>query len=191
MKYPFTLLAARCVMIGVALSSSPLAAHQETKPSTASVAGDWSLSIHGDHVRQTGLALRQEGTKVTGTYHTQGKVAPVEGEFAEGKLLLAIDVAAISPDHAKKANTTKVTITATMKDDGTLEGEMRRGSEPIRITAERFRSRGQASEAQRPRSRAAVHSTFSCRARDAGWRAQPAFLAEELLRLGDQVGEHG
>jgi hypothetical protein len=178
-------------MIGVALSSSPLAAHQETKPSTASVAGDWSLSIHGDHVRETGLALRQEGTKVTGTYHTQGKVAPVEGEFAEGKLLLAIDVAAISPDHAKKANTTKVTITATMKDDGTLEGEMRSGSEPIRITAERFRSRGQASEAQRPRSRAAVHSTFSCRARDAGWRAQPAFLAEELLRLGDQVGEHG
>ncbi len=35
---------------------------------------------------------------------------------------------------------------------------MRSGGEPIRITAERFRSKG---------------------------------LAEELLRLGDQVGEHG
>ena len=91
---------------------------------------------------QTGLALRQDGTKVTGTYHMQGKAAPVEGEFVDQRLLLTVDAAAIAPDHAKKAHTTKITISATMKDDGTLEGEMRSGRGPIRITAERFRSKG-------------------------------------------------
>lgn len=114
---------------------------QEAKPSTANVSGDWNLSIHGDHVMQTGLSLRQDGTKVTGTFHMQGKTAAAEGEFLDGKLTLEVD-ASISGEHAKKANITKISILATMKEDGTLEGEMRSGRGPVRITAERFRTKG-------------------------------------------------
>jgi hypothetical protein len=56
---------------------------------------------------------------------------------------LTLDVdASIAGEHARKANITKISITATMKEDGTLEGEMRSGRGPVRITAERFRSKG-------------------------------------------------
>jgi len=127
------LLAALVVVVSGALLRA-----QESQPPTTSVAGDWSVSIHGDHIMQTGLALRQDGTKVTGTYHMQGKAAPAEGEFVEGKLTLTID-ASIAGEHAKKANITTLSISATMKADGTLEGELRSGRGPIRITAERFR----------------------------------------------------
>lgn len=123
------------------LSAVALSAQQDAKASTTSVAGDWNLSIHGDHVMQTGLSLQQEGTAVTGTYHMQGKRAAAEGEFVDGKLTLDVD-ASIAGEHARKANITKISITATMKEDGTLEGEMRSGRGPIRITAERFRSKG-------------------------------------------------
>ena len=117
------------------------AASQDGKAATTSVAGEWSLSIHGDHVMQTGLALSPEGTVVTGTMLMRGRSADAEGEFVDGKLTLTID-AAIAADHGAKAGTTKISLTATMKDDGTLEGEMRSGRGPIRITAERFRPKG-------------------------------------------------
>jgi hypothetical protein len=126
----------------VAAAASVLSVNaQDAKPSTTSVAGDWSLSIHGDHVMQTGLSLQQDGSSVTGTYYMQGKRAAAEGEFADGRLALTID-ASILGEHAKKANITTISISATMKEDGTLEGEMRSGRGPIRITAERFRPKG-------------------------------------------------
>ena len=135
MRSPSTRFVTYVVAFGLLVA--PLAARQDARSAPASVAGDWNVSIHGDHVMQTGLSLRQEGTKVTGTYHMQGKSAAAEGEFVDGNLTLTVD-ASIAPEHARKAGVTSISIVATMKEDGTLEGEMRSGRGPIRITAERF-----------------------------------------------------
>lgn len=113
---------------------------QPSSPPTAGVAGEWLLSIHGDHVMTSGLRLQQDGTKVTGTLFMQGREAEAEGEFIDRTLTLTVN-AAIATDHSKRAGTTKLAIKVTMKDDGTLEGEMIAARGPVRVTAERFRAK--------------------------------------------------
>jgi hypothetical protein len=128
----------RAAVVFVYLATAVMAAQPDDR---SSVAGDWSLSIHGDHVMTTGLSLEQDGTVVTGKFMLRGKAAPADGEFVAGKLTLTVR-GAISRDHQSKPQPATLVIIATMKEDGTLEGEMQSAHRPVRITAERFRPGG-------------------------------------------------
>jgi hypothetical protein len=68
-------------------------------------------SPHGDVTM--GLELTQEGKKVSGTFATpHGDDLQVAGEFGEGTLTLA----------TTSGGESKITMTAKMKEDGTLDG---------------------------------------------------------------------
>jgi hypothetical protein len=79
------------------------------------VAGRWTMSVkggpHGDATM--GLALEQKGQQVSGTFATpHGDDLQVQGEFAAGTLTLA----------TPGGGDAKITMTAKLKDDGTLDG---------------------------------------------------------------------
>jgi hypothetical protein len=92
--------------------------HQEKKADQKAepgVAGRWTVFVkgspHGDVTM--GLNLAQEGKKVTGSFATpHGNDLHVDGEFAGGSLKLA------TPGGADP----HITMTATLRDDGTLDG---------------------------------------------------------------------
>jgi hypothetical protein len=113
------------ILIAIALSSgAPAGSHHgahtfqekktDQKPAPG-VAGRWTMSVkggpHGDTTM--GLALEQNGKKVSGIFATpHGDDLQVVGEFAEGTLALA------TPGGGES----KITMTAKLKDDGTLDG---------------------------------------------------------------------
>jgi hypothetical protein len=87
------------------------------------VTGTWNMGIQGDHVIPTALVLKQDDKKLTGTIAlpTQNVSQRVEvelsGEIADGAFKLAGTV-----DHATEP--TSLTITGSLKDDGSLEGTL-------------------------------------------------------------------
>ena len=97
-----------------AVAAAPQHGKTEEK-STPSVTGRWSMSVkgspHGDVTM--GLELTQEGKKVSGSFATpHGDNLQVAGEFAEGTLTLA----------TTSGGESKISMTAKLKDDGTLDG---------------------------------------------------------------------
>ena len=79
------------------------------------IAGRWTMSVkggpHGDATM--GLALEQKGKQVSGIFATpHGDDLQVQGEFAEGTLSLA----------TPGGGDARITMTAKLKDDGTLDG---------------------------------------------------------------------
>ena len=86
-----------------------------TMVAASSVTGTWTMSVqggpHGDATM--GLTLKQEGTRVTGTFASgHSPEMAVKGEFVDGALKIETDGDA---DH-------RITFTAKLKDDGTLAG---------------------------------------------------------------------
>ena len=87
------------------------------------VTGTWNMGIQGDHVIPTALVLKQDDKKLTGTIalptQNVGQRVEVElsGEIADGAFTLAGTV-----DHATEP--TSLTITGSLKDDGSLEGTL-------------------------------------------------------------------
>lgn len=114
------------IVVAVALSVSvPVASHrthafQDKKTdhkAAPRVAGKWTMSVkggpHGDTTM--GLALEQDGKQVSGIFATpHGDDLQVQGEFAERTLTLA----------TPGGGDSRITMTATLKDDGTLDGYM-------------------------------------------------------------------
>ena len=81
------------------------------------VTGSWTMSVqggpHGDATMA--LTLKQDGTKVTGTFVSgHGPDMEVKGEFVDGALKIETEGDA---DH-------KVMFSAKLKDDGTLAGSI-------------------------------------------------------------------
>jgi hypothetical protein len=99
------------------------------------VAGLWNISLEG---HQVGLELEQDGRKVTGMMMIMGKEVPMDGEFTDRALTLS-GPAAVG-NHGDQ-QTVPMKITATLKDDGTLEGEMNTARGPMKWTAERLKPR--------------------------------------------------
>ena len=100
-------------LAAIAATTAPAA---QEKKSDASVAGAWTLTIkgpaaHGD--LQATLELRQDGRKITGTFHAHGNAHAVAGEFADGSLSL---------DSTDTAADRALSFTAKLKSDGTLAG---------------------------------------------------------------------
>ncbi len=84
----------------------------------ASVAGKWMLSVDpGSGPLQLPLEFKQDVKKVTGSVvGPDGSPAPLEGEYADGKLTFTVT----PPDGSGQ----QFTFAATMKDDGTMSGSM-------------------------------------------------------------------
>ncbi len=145
-----TTLLKRCgALAALALALSlPSAGRAGAQDTTASLSGDWNVSIVADHVVPMGLTLHQDGTKITGTLMLMGNDVPIEGEFVDNTLTIAGDASVMGGDahldpsaKGTRLMPTKLTLTGAMKDDGTLAGQFAtpRGSVPW--TAERFHER--------------------------------------------------
>jgi len=94
------------------------------------VSGAWTMSVEGGpHGKATmQLTLKQDGTRVTGTF-ASGHSAdlPVTGEFADGVLKIATDAEADST----------ILFNASLKDDGTLAGYLSSPMGDMKWTATR------------------------------------------------------
>ena len=124
---------------------------------SSGVAGTWNVTMMS---HQVALVLTQEGTAVTGTLTIRGQEVPVTGTFVDGAMTLSANAmvmtrpeggaespstghadAATSRASSGSASPTKLTMTATLLDDGTLAGEMASPSGPLAWTGERLRER--------------------------------------------------
>ena len=96
--------------------------------SVATVSGTWSMSVDSPHGNmKTSLTLKQDGTKVTGTFRSQMPDMTVEGTFENGTLKIE------TSDTAEH----KLVFTAKLKDDGTLSGYLSSEMGDMNWTAER------------------------------------------------------
>jgi hypothetical protein len=95
----------------------------------ASVTGTWTLAVDSPHGAATmSLVLKQDGTKVTGTFVSgHAPDMSVEGTFTDEGLKLST---AGDADH-------QITFTATLKDDGTFAGYLSSPMGDMKWTGER------------------------------------------------------
>jgi hypothetical protein len=94
----------------------------------ATVGGTWSMSIDSPHGNmKTSLTLKQDGTKVTGTFRSQMPDMTVEGTFENGTLKVE------TSDSAEH----KLIFSAKLKDDDTLAGYISSEMGDMKWTAER------------------------------------------------------
>ena len=93
------------------------------------VSGTWNLSFDSPHgPAAMALVLKQDGTKVTGTFASgHHPDMAVEGEFADGTLKL----------ETTEAGDDKITFTGKLKDDGTLAGYLSSPMGDMKWTAAR------------------------------------------------------
>ena len=95
----------------------------------ATVTGTWTMNVEGGpHGNATmGLVLKQEGTKVTGTF-SSGHSADMEvaGQFKDGQL-----------DVETKGRESRIIFSAKLKADGTLSGSISSEMGDMKWTASR------------------------------------------------------
>ncbi len=104
----------------------PAAAQTTARPagSLTDVSGVWTMLVAG---HQIGLELEQKGAKVEGVMLTMGRRVLLVGDYVERTLTLKGERAedgAGTPHGGEPAADAPGPIVATMKDDGTLEGEL-------------------------------------------------------------------
>jgi hypothetical protein len=101
--------------------------------SAATVAGTWSMAVDSPHgAMTTSLDLKQDGTKVTGTFNSNGHLPDmkVEGTFKDGALKLeTID----DSEH-------KIVFSAKLLENGTLSGYLSMEAGDMNWTAKRVDS---------------------------------------------------
>jgi hypothetical protein len=120
----------------VALAAAVPSAHaEESRKAERNVAGTWTMTVeapppHGPMSMR--LALRQDGRRVTGTCSPpHGAAIPLEGELIDDRLTLASP----SGDDGEP----QLSLTATLKDDGTLSGYLSNARGDMTWTATRVR----------------------------------------------------
>jgi hypothetical protein len=112
------------------LISAAAVSAQDGGKSAASVAGTWTVSVaaQGPHGAMSAeLTLEQDGRKVSGRLAAHGSEHALEGKFEDGTLTLA------TGDN----DTRQLTLTAKLKDDGTLDGYLSGPMGDVRWTAAR------------------------------------------------------
>ena len=107
------------LVAAAAIAAAPLSAFAQAAPAkpAASVDGKWDMNVTGPDGNGISVTVvfKQDGKKLTGTLAgPQGEV-PLEGEYAEGKIMFAISV----PGDGGAMN---IGFAGNMKDDGTLGG---------------------------------------------------------------------
>ncbi len=98
-----------------------------------SVAGTWSMAVDSPHgAMTTSLELKQDETKVTGTFTSNGHLPDmrVEGTFKDGALKLVT----VDGEY-------KITFQAKLQEDGTLAGVLSMEAGDMNWTAKRLESK--------------------------------------------------
>jgi len=112
---------------------SAASVQESSAKASEGVAGVWIILLEG---HQVGLGLEQDGQKVTGTLQIMGQNVPVDGGFVD-RLLTLTGNASVGAHGDRQMAPMK--ITAKLKDDGTLEGEINTARGPMKWTAERLK----------------------------------------------------
>ena len=124
--------------MAIATTAASLPAQEQKADEKATVTGTWDVNLMS---HQLGLVLEQQGTKVTGTLMVMGKDVEVEGEFVDGTLRIVGKGAAFARHDDPNGKPTPITLTGTMKEDGTLEGEAPGPQGVAKWTAERLKKK--------------------------------------------------
>ena len=120
---------------------SPAQESADGAGSISDVTGVWTMLVEG---HQIGLELEQKGEKVEGVMLTMGRRVLLVGDYVERKLTLKGErpEAGVGLLHATEAGKDAPgPIVATMKDDGTLEGELSTTRGRTKWTGERLKKR--------------------------------------------------
>ncbi|MEZ5315873.1 MAG: hypothetical protein R2752_00580 [Vicinamibacterales bacterium] len=115
--------------------SPPAAEKPAATPAPASIAGKWSVTVQSPQgTMMSTLEVKQEGKKITGTLSSDMGVAPVAGEYADGKLEFTI-----SMDTGGGAM--EIWFGGAFKDDGTMAGTLDFGQGEIPWTAKAIKDK--------------------------------------------------
>ena len=109
------------MIVAAAVLAAPVftagaAAQAPAKPA-ASVAGTWNMTVTGPDGQPMSVTatFKQDGKKLTGTLNGPTGEVPLEGEYAEGKIMFAISI----PQDTGPMN---IGFAGNMKDDGSMAG---------------------------------------------------------------------
>ena len=134
----------------LALTTVGLAAQARKGDDLKSVAGTWDVNLMSHQVALVLEHDAKDATKVSGTLMIMGKDVAVNGEFVDGKLTLTGKGALMAPRQhdgaapdGEEPKGTPLKLVGTMKDDGTLEGEMPMPQGAAKWTAERLKKKTQ------------------------------------------------
>jgi hypothetical protein len=120
--------------VAVAVSAAATAAQDKSPAgSLTDVTGVWVMMIEG---HQIGLELEQKADKVEGIMHAMGQRILLIGTFVDRKLTLKGER---PEDQLPHGNSEAGPITATMLDNGALEGELSTNRGRSKWTGERFK----------------------------------------------------
>jgi hypothetical protein len=115
------------------------AAKPNAKVTAATLAGKWSVNVETSNgPMESALELKadpKDAKKLAGTIVSQMGEAPIEGEFAEGKLTLWLTMNANGSEMS-------VTFTGEVQKDGSLSGTLDFGQGAIPWTAVRVKASG-------------------------------------------------
>lgn len=119
MKMRFAVaFAALAVIIGASSSIIAAQAAPAANAAAAKVDGKWAMNVETPQgAMDVALELKSEGKKITGTITSPQGDAPLEGEYADGKIAFAISIE--SPEGAMA-----IGFAGAMKDDGTMAGTL-------------------------------------------------------------------
>ena len=119
------------LVLATPISASPQQKPDDKKATEApSAAGKWTISAETPHgAMDFQLALKQDGSKLTGTFTSQGGDIPVAGEAVNGVLTFKMTQ---DPEGFPA-----LAFRAKIKDDGTMTGTMSSDSGDMAFTAKR------------------------------------------------------
>ena len=122
------------LVFALAVSAAATTAQEKTPAgSLTDVTGTWVMLVAG---HQIALELDQKDTRVEGIMHAMGQRILLVGEYVDRKLTLKGER---PEDQLVHGDTEAGPITATMLNDGTLEGELSTNKGRTKWTGERFK----------------------------------------------------
>ena len=126
-----TLVALIAALALTGAASSSLHA-QGARKDPPSVAGKWTMAVDSPHgATPMGLALTQDGKKVSGTFSSPHGDLAVAGDFTDGTLTLSTT--------STDAEAPQVSFTATLTEKGSLTGYLSSQMGDMKWTAERIK----------------------------------------------------
>lgn len=124
----------KSICLAIALSATmPVLRAQQGAANLTDLTGTWVMNLES---HQLGLELEQKGSRVEGILHAMGTRILLVGTYADRKLELKGER---PEDQLPHAGSDAGPITATMMDDGTLQGELSTNRGRTKWTGERFK----------------------------------------------------
>jgi hypothetical protein len=122
------------VIIALVAGTSTLSAGHQESQALRDVTGTWVMLVEG---HQIGLELEQKDHAVEGVMHAMGRRILLIGSYQDRTLVLKGERPEDQLPHGDGGEAGP--ITAAMRDDGTLEGELSTSHGRTKWTGERFK----------------------------------------------------